>query len=414
MEININNRYVCRVCGSKNVKSFLNLANMPLTDDFVSKETLGKEFQSDINIYVCLNCMVVQTQHDVDVGDYYEDYQYSVGNSKFAATFMSNLANSVVENYFNKNEKLRVLEIGSGDGEQLVSFKELGCDVIGYEPSSYLVNLAISKGIPTIQGLFGQDSIDRLPEDFQKVDIVLMSYTFDHIPEPIALLESVNKILDDQKGLLVIEVHDLEKIFDRSEFCLFEHEHSIYLTRLTAQSLLNRQGFSIINFDILPEESRRANSLLFVATKQHSLFAPLKLDAITNSVFDNFGFYENQANVINSRLKNLETFLDVRYEKNRRVAGYGAGGRGVMTLAAMNNANKLKYLVDKKPKANSLFTPKSHVPVFGINKLKDDPVDDILVFSFGYMKEIQEELSAFGYSSDQFYSMIDVLTGKVD
>ena len=39
-------------------------------------------------------------------------------------------------------------------------------------------------------------------------------------------------------------------------------------------------------------------------------------------------------------------------------------------------------------------------------------MDKILVFSFGYMKEIQAELAAFGYQPEQFYSLLDVLAGK--
>jgi SAM-dependent methyltransferase len=413
MSINISHRSGCRVCSSKNVKSFLNLPNMPFTDDFVSNENLGQEFCADINIYVCLDCFATQTQHDVDVADYYQNYQYSVGSSRFATTFMSNLATVCIENYFKQVPKPRVLEIGSGDGEQLIFFKKLGCDVLGYEPSSYLVEFAIKKGVPTIQGLFDKDSINKLPNNFQKVDIILLSYTFDHIPEPIELLKAVNKILDDRQGILIIEVHDLEKIFERSEFCLFEHEHSIYLTPSNAQSLLSFEGFSIINLDILPEQSRRANSLLFVATKNDSLLSTFKVDVIKKSDFNRFDFYKNQASLIKERIKNLESFIDTRNRQGRKIAGYGAGGRGVMTLSAINNASSLEYLVDKNPKGENIFTPKSYVPVFGINKLNEDPVDDIIVFSFGYMKEIKEDLKIFGYSSEQFYSMIDILTGKV-
>ena len=413
MSINIDYRSCCRVCGSENLKRFLNLSNMPFTDDFVSRENLGSEFQNDIDIYVCLNCLVAQTQHDVDVADYYQNYQYSVGGSNFATTFMSNLATSSIEKYFKELPKPKVLEIGSGDGEQLAFFKKSGCDVLGYEPSSYLAELAIQKGIPTIQGLFDKNSIEKLPNDFQRVNIILLSYTFDHIPKPIELLKVVNKILDDERGILIIEVHDLDKIFERSEFCLFEHEHSIYLTPSTAQSLLSLENFSVIDFDILPEQSRRANSLLFVATKNDSLLSPLKIDAIKKSNFGELSFYEHQANLINDRIRNLELFLDVRKQQGKKVAGYGAGGRGVMTLAAISNASNLEYLVDKNPKGKNIFTPKSHVPVFGINKLEEEVVDDIVVFSFGYMEEIKEELKIFGYKPEQFYSMIDILTGKV-
>ena len=70
----------CRICGAGNLQEFVHLPRMPFTDDFVSPEEEGQEFTADINIYVCEKCLTAQTLHNVDVDDYYEDYQYSVGD----------------------------------------------------------------------------------------------------------------------------------------------------------------------------------------------------------------------------------------------------------------------------------------------------------------------------------------------
>jgi hypothetical protein len=78
----------------------------------------------------------------------------------------------------------------------------------------------------------------------------------------------------------------------------------------------------------------------------------------------------------------------------------------------METSSKLRYLVDKKPKRPGLVAPKSGVPLVGLSTLKESPMDEILVFSFGYMKEIQSELAAFGYQPRQFHSLVDVLAGK--
>jgi hypothetical protein len=83
-----------------------------------------------------------------------------------------------------------------------------------------------------------------------------------------------------------------------------------------------------------------------------------------------------------------------------------------MTLAAMRSAPKLKYLVDKKPKRPGLVAPKSGVPLVSLDELASNPVDAILVFSFGYIDEIRREVSALGYQPDQFYSLLDVLAGR--
>jgi hypothetical protein len=83
-----------------------------------------------------------------------------------------------------------------------------------------------------------------------------------------------------------------------------------------------------------------------------------------------------------------------------------------MTLAAIENAAKVRYLVDKKPKRPGLVAPKSGLPLLGLNALAADPVDEILVFSFGYMQEIQTEVGLLGYQPHQFHSLLDVLAGR--
>ena len=408
----VNFRKNCRICGSSSMQCFLRLPEMPFTDDFLDSDALGSEFRADINVYICTSCFSAQTLHDVEVGDYYEDYQYSVGGSTTASRFMRILAENTARMYGGGMRQRKVLEVGSGDGEQLLAFKNTGCRVLGYEPSSVLCRVAEAKGIPTIQGLFSADSIYKLPDDFKEVDVVMLSYTFDHLPDPRAFTSAARSILNKTNGLLIVEVHNLEKIIERHEYCLFEHEHSIYLTEATVAHLCRLEGLAVINFDLVPEADRRANSLIFVATPVESNLATQVVAPSTPEQFNAVEYYSSIGSGINSAIANLEAFVDRMTVNGKSLAGYGAGGRGVMTLAAMKNASKLRYLVDKKPKRSGLVAPKSGVHLVGIEELSADPVDSILVFSFGYIDEIRREVGALGYHPGQFYSLFDVLAGR--
>jgi len=387
---------------------------MPLTDDFVPKDRFGQEFRHDIDVFVCEDCLTAQTQHDVDMGDYYEDYQYAVGASPTASRFMNLLARNLLAKFYPNEKGIRVLEVGSGDGEQLVAFKKLGCEVLGYEPSSALTRAAEAKGIPTIQGLFTPDSAKTLPPAFSQADVVMLSFTFDHLPQPREFVHVAHSVLNPERGLLVVEIHDLKKILDRTEYALLEHEHSIYLTEATAAALAAREGMTVIDFDLVPDADRRANSLIFVATPNGSRLAkqfPVPKPAVPPE-YNDLGFYERQGELIQRGITNLDAFVERVTASGRSLAGYGGSGRGVMTMAAMQTAGKLRYVVDKKPKRPGLLAPKSGVPLVGISALKESPVDEILVFCFGYMREIQAELAAYGYRPSQFHSLLDALAGK--
>ena len=141
-------------------------------------------------------------------------------------------------------------------------------------------------------------------------------------------------------------------------------------------------------------------------------FAPHAIESYPLADYTHTEFYDAEADKIGQSIKNFEAYLTRRIGEGKTVAGYGAGGRGVMTLAAVKNANLISYLVDKKPKQNGVFTPKSHLGVYDIAHLSEQPVDEAIVFSFGYMDEIKQDLAQMGYAENNIVSMLDILKNK--
>ncbi len=388
--------------------NWLHLPLMPLTDDFRSPGDYDDEFLYDVDVYFCESCHTSQILHDIDYGGYYRDYAFTVGGSPFALQCMSNLARTAFQTYQLKNG-CNVVEVGSGDGTQLSFFRDLGARVFGYEPSHALCMASESIGVPVYQGLFDEHSTEDIPGEFLPVDLLILTYTFDHIPEPARFLNTAQRILDPDKGLLIIEVHDLEKILQRREYCLFEHEHAIYLSASTMQRLLDRCGFSLISTNLLPESERRGNSLLVVAAPHGSRHTSAALPPLSNPMVETWSTYESFGEEVQAAVRKLDHFVGGHATAGRRLAGYGAGGRGVMTLAAMHSSNEIRYLCDRNPAFSGRVTPKSHVPVVTPERLEDDPVDVLLVFSFGYIDEIRKHLSRFPHAPREIVPLLDVL-----
>lgn len=408
MKYRVIERKTCRVCGSERLTQFLELPNMPLTDELLRADQLGSEFLYPIRVYFCENCFLTQTLHDVDMHDYYRDYRYTVALSPFAQRFMRRLAEQVWRMYrFEPGDV--VIEVGSGDGAQLRHFRDLGARVFGFEPSAPLAQIARSQGIEISPHLFGDQAEQDIPRDALPVQIVLLTYTFDHLPDPIGFLSAVKRVLDPERGILVIEVHNLEKIIARREFCLFEHEHTSYYTAATMQTVLRRVGFELISIDLLPESERRGNSLLAVATLQGSRLASRAIFPRPPASLECASSYVTFGNAIQSSLDGLRAFIHNRRARGIRLAGYGAGGRGVMTLAAITQPGDFAYVCDKNPAFHNRYTPGAHVPVVSTQRLVQDPVNQVIVFSFGYFDEIYDELAEFRTSGGQLISLLDLL-----
>lgn len=394
----------CRICNAIDLQTVILLNQMPLTDEFISKENIGREFLADIEIAVCKNCGCSQNVNNTDMDDYYNEYTYSVQSSGFAIHFMRTLAERVKQKYFPSNIVPKVIEIGSGTGEQLLEFKKLGFEVLGVEPSEKLANYANSIGIPTLHAFFDENVSSILPENFQSVDLIISSYTFDHIPQPVSVLKKIHEILNDG-GIMIHEVHDLGLIKQRNEYCLFEHEHYTYLNGRTMTYVIGVNGFELDTYDLLSQKEKRANSLLVAARKINT---PKKYSV--DPIFELNEFKQLSQNV-NDSIERIQSWLNEN--KGLNIVAYGAGGRGIMTIAALNDFSGIKFIVDKNPKAQNIFAPKSHLPVYGINMLNENRADKILVFSFGYFDEIVSELcTKYGYKADQFISILDLLELK--
>jgi SAM-dependent methyltransferase len=408
MKYTVTERKACRVCGSDRLVCFIEIPDMPLTDDFLREDEVGTEFLWPIRAYFCEYCGLVQTLHDVDAEDYYEAYQYTVALSPFAQRFMQRLAEKVWDQY-QLQPGNTVVEVGSGDGKQLACFRNLGARVFGFEPSAPLAQISRSRGIPIAQCLFTPQTAQDIPVDFLPVQVFLSTYTFDHLPDPMTFLSNVRTVLDPKRGVLILEVHDLEKIIDRNEFCLFAHEHTTYYTAATMLMVLRQAGFELINANLVPEVERRGNSLLVVATIQGSTLSVRTLPTLPLGSLGIADTYIPLGDARRNSVCRLQESVREKQKRGKRLAGYGAAGRGVMTLAAAARPGDFAYVCDKNHAYHGLYTPGAHVLVDSPDRLLSDSVDEIVVFSFGYFREIYDELAEFRARGGKLISLLDLI-----
>ena len=385
----------CRVCESVLGEKIFALPAMPLTDEFVSTSFATDEFIRDICIYQCINCGLVQNPVDFDHKGYYENYEYSSGHSDFTRAFMRSYAQSICDAFrsVHGHSPKSVLEIGSGDGEQLRAFQQLGVhNVFGVEPSQALVRQSKKLGVSAYKGFFSSKIINEL--EVNNFDVCISSYTLDHVRDPLDYLRAAHTLLVPG-GVLAFEVHDLSRIAERGEWCLFEHEHTIYMDAEMAEKVLSSNGFKVFSINPIPESEVRANSLIVIAHKTQN-----KQREFRNSLID----YSGLQSRVDAIIDRIDAWIDA-LQPGARLVGYGAGGRGVMTLAALGNASRFETLFDSNHSSGQHCTPKTRISISGLEALSNFNNAWCLVFSFGYMSEISFTLQAAGFRSDRIVSL---------
>lgn len=411
MNLSISQRDRCRNCGSSHLNNFLTLPKMPLAEGHVAPDSTDAAFVFDLKIYWCKDCGVVQTLHDIDLADYYADYDYTVSSSSLVQTFMRSFADESWRRFGMQPGDV-VIEIGSSDGYQLKCYKDLGAKVLGFEPAAGLVRAARGMDVDTLECLFTADTITQIPSDLLPAQAVIAQYTFDHLPDPTSFLETIKQVLDPHRGVVIIEVHDFEKIVERREACLLTHEHSIYLSEDSIERVFAQAGFRLVCTDLVPEALRRGNSLIGVGTPADSSILsqqPKAERASIRQLREGVTYEAFAKDVLVAHQHFAEAVRKLRCQ-GKRVAGYGAAGRGVNTiLIAGLTDDDLVAMYDMNTKLQGMLMPGTRIPVKAPEALYDDQIDEVIVFCYGYLDEIRQYFSTFTERGGRITSMLDYL-----
>ncbi|MFM7188701.1 MAG: class I SAM-dependent methyltransferase [Armatimonadota bacterium] len=400
--------YICRVCKAQRVTLLGTFSDVPLPDG--SQPELSCEL-AELVIGYCPDCKMVQRIGDTDLSDYYQGFAYTVGGSPFVRRFVNALAEVVVNTFAIRDRKkpIRVLDIGCNSGEQLMAFRDLGCDVIGVEPSGALAMLAAGRGISVMNAEFDSDLAETLYGEHGHMDVVISTFTLDQVDDPADFLKGVKKLLDPESGRVVLEVHDVNITYASAEIALFDREHSIYPDCDSLATLLNLAGLEVIETNFLPATLCRENSLLVMAKQAinaSQAAVPSKSSCDLDGHLEAFALLE-------SGIQNLADFLDDCIARGLRIAGYGAGYRGTMYCSLVPNASGFSYFVDGNTSLHGSRMPKSCIPVYPPEQLFSNPVDYVVVFSHGYLMEIQANCQSLGYPESSIVSLPRILSGDV-
>jgi len=107
---------------------------------------------------------------------------------------------------------------------------------------------------------------------------------------------------------------------------------------------------------------------------------------------------------INQTILKIDQWID-SIPLDDGIVGWGVGGRGVMTLAALKNSDRFQTIFDSNYQSNRLLTPKTRIPISGKNDLTAFRDTWVLIFSFGYTEEITKDLLNAGFDKNKIFAL---------
>jgi hypothetical protein len=201
-------------------------------------------------------------------------------------------------------------------------------------------------------------------------------------------------------GVATIEVPHLIRLVEGNQFDTIYHEHFSYFSFLTARSVLAAHGLEVFDVEQL---ATHGGSLRLYAQRRSGGDHPVshRVGALAEYEralgFDRLEAHEAFApRVMETKWRLIEFLIGCR-RHGRRVAGYGAPGKGNTLLNYCGiRTDLLEFTVDRNPYKQGLFLPGTHIPIRHPDALEEARPDYILVLPWNLKDEIVAQLSYTG------------------
>jgi hypothetical protein len=184
---------------------------------------------------------------------------------------------------------------------------------------------------------------------------------------------------------------------DGNQFDTIYHEHFSYFSLLTARKVLGAHGLEVFDVD---ELQSHGGSLRIYA--QRPAERPNEVSPRVGALLEReraLGFDTLEGNmgfsprVMETKWRLLE-FLIARRREGKRIAGYGAPGKGNTLLNYCGiRTDLLEFTVDRNPYKQGQYLPGTRIPIRHPDALEQARPDYILILPWNLKDEIVAQLS---------------------
>ena len=383
--------YQCRFCAEPLRETFVDLGMSPLCQTHIEPKNLNAmEPFYPLHSYVCEKCFLVQLPEHVAPPAIFEEYAYF---SSYSDTWLAHAKKYVetVSARFGLNKQSLVVELASNDGYLLQYFVEKSIPVLGIEPAKNVAQVAIKKGVRTISEFFGRETARKVVRDHGLADLILGNNVLAHVPDINDFVGGMKTLLKPG-GVITMEFPHLIRLIEENQFDTIYHEHFSYLSFTTVEKVFAAQGLTLFDVDELTthggslriygrhlEDTAKAVSANVTGLKQRE----------TNWGIGTWAPYRAFGEKVKATKRNILRFLIEAKQAGKKVAGYGAPGKGNTLLNYCGiRTDFMEFTVDRNPYKQGKYTPGTRIPISPPERIREFKPDYLFILPWNLKDEI--------------------------
>ena len=387
-------RSSCRLCGSPQLETVLQLQATPPANEFVTLARAA-EVQPEYPLYLsrCGDCGHVQLPVVVSPDILFSNYVYVSGTSPSFVRHFSDYAADMVARFGLKPGDL-VVDIGSNDGTLLGFFKSAGMRVQGVDPAKKIAEQANASGIETICAFFDRGTAVKILSEHGPAALVLANNVFAHADDLQEIAHGVRDILDPLRGRFVFEVQYLVDLVQKTLFDMVYHEHLSYHALQPLLPFFGALGMSVIDASRV---ATHGGSIRVVVQSGRGLESSVQMQDLL--LLESRALSGDPFGDMTHRIQRAgQQVRDALHGVSGKIVGYGAPAKLTTLMYQFGiQPGQIAYVVDDSPWKQGLLTPGKHIAVESPERLlePDNMPACIVIFAWNFAEQIIKKYPQF-------------------
>lgn len=382
------NRNTCRSCESTNLHPVVSLGLSPLANNLLNSNNEEDKLYP-LEMVICLDCHNCQLSYSVPSEEMFDHYLYV---SSTAQSFRDHFQKAALQyiKEFNLDKNSLVIDIGSNDGIALVPLKEKNIKVLGVEPAKNISEIALEKGIPTINNYFTSEVADTILKDYGYADVVTASNVFAHADGLKEIANSVFKILKNN-GTFIVEVQYLLDTINDLTFDNIYHEHVNYWSVTSIVNFFNNLGYSVVKVEHI--DTHGGSIRVYVQNQTNEVDSSVNLFLNKEHEFGitNYNTYLDFAKRVEQIKTNVLKNIKALKDQNLTLVGYGSPAKATTSLNYFGiTSNEISYIIEDNPLKHGKLLPGVRIPIYSKEKLSQQLPDVIIVMAWNFFEYIKQ------------------------
>jgi hypothetical protein len=391
----------CRVSGSKNLVSVLNLGYQALTGVF-PKSKAEPITSGPLELVWCPDGGLLQLRHTYESSEMYgENYGYRSGLNQ---SMVNHLTEKVryLELMVNLNPGDSVLDIGSNDATTLKAYAAAGIKRIGIDPTGKKFAQYYNDEIRLIPDFFSAAAYRSI--ESQPARIVTSIAMFYDLDSPVEFAKQIESILADD-GIWHFEQSYMPSMLRMNSYDTICHEHLEYYSLGVIKNILEKAGLKIVDVVM---NAINGGSFAVTAAKtgnrgivQNHAVVDWLLEQENRMGLNTPRPYRDFEERVFRHREDLIRLIRALNADGKKILGYGASTKGNVVLQFCGLTNKdIPAIAEVNPDKFGSVTPGTHIPIVSEQDARAMKPDYFLVlpwhFKDGILRREKEYLSSGG------------------